>query len=252
MVENCPYKNFKKNFSFFGQGRDAKVEEKTKEINHSIKSCALKNEEDDALSVQMSEAGKSELKDTKSTRMSVLNSPGPGNCPFGYGDTAANSNRSDKEKEAKCPYSGEKIKVDDTKKGDTKEEDLSDDDDQPAGGCPVMNKTKNDPGNKHYERVWELPQFGTFDFMFEMRGLLANKDWKEKTQKIRSYGRHMLYTLFNQNDEKLNTVRSKEFPMVFFIYDDIKTKGNKLFKKGKLKEALDYYFYVSKFIFNLI
>jgi hypothetical protein len=45
--------------------------------------------------------------------------------------------------------------------------------------------------------------------------------------------------------KKLNKVREKEFPMVFFIYDDIKIKGNKLFKKGKYKEALEYYFYVS-------
>jgi hypothetical protein len=116
-----------------------------------------------------------------------------------------------------------------------------------------MNTKKNDPQNKHYEEAWELPFYGPFDFMFDLRGALNQEEYREKTSKLRSYNRHLLYTLFNQNDEKLNKVREKEFPMVFFIYDDIKIKGNKYFRKGKYKEALDYYFYVrlNFMIFNI-
>jgi len=42
----------------------------------------------------------------------------------------------------------------------------------------------------------------------------------------------MKYTLFH-NDYKIKMVRTKEFPMVFFVYDDVKEKGNKLYKKKK-------------------
>lgn len=77
-----------------------------------------------------------------------------------------------------------------------------------------------------------------------MRGLLNKQEYLEKTKKLRSYPRHMKYTLFTQNDEKLQMVRSKEFPMAFFIFDDVKEKGNKLYRKGKMREALDHYFYV--------
>ena len=52
----------------------------------------------------------------------------------------------------------------------------------------------------------------------------------------------MKYTLFH-HDDKLKQIRSKEFPYVFFVYDDVKDKGNKLFKKKKYREAIEYYIY---------
>ena len=52
----------------------------------------------------------------------------------------------------------------------------------------------------------------------------------------------MKYTLFH-HDDKLKQIRTKEFPYVFFVYDDIKDKGNKLFKKKKYREAIEYYIY---------
>lgn len=214
MVESCPYKLVKNKISSLFTSNKEKVDEKPTLFN--------KKEEEDLLSVKMSE------------NRSINES-----CPFGYdkGKTAPNSQRS---AEAKCPYKGETENTNEKK--ETKEEDVSDDD-EPQGGCPVMNQKSIDPPIKHYEEAWDIPYFGPFDFMFELRGLLSNEEWKEKTSKLQSYNRHMLYTLFNQNDEKLNKVREKEFPLVFFIYDDIKIKGNKLFKKGKYKEALEYYCY---------
>ena len=53
----------------------------------------------------------------------------------------------------------------------------------------------------------------------------------------------MKYTLFN-NDDKLKQIRKKEFPLVFFVYDDVKEKGSKLYKKRKFRESIDYYSYV--------
>lgn len=55
--------------------------------------------------------------------------------------------------------------------------------------------------------------------------------------------RHKKYTLFNQRDEKLQKIHEKEFPVVFFAYDDIKEKGNRLFKRGKFREAVQHYSY---------
>lgn len=136
-----------------------------------------------------------------------------------------------------CPFK------DDIKENQDTMEDSDDENQQ--GGCPVMNNKKSDVVNKHFEESWELPFYGPFDFMFEMTGGLGQAEYLEKTKELRNYPRHLLQTLFNQNDEKLNKVRVREFPMVFFVYDDIKIKGNKFYKKKKYKEALDYYFYVS-------
>lgn len=55
--------------------------------------------------------------------------------------------------------------------------------------------------------------------------------------------RHKKYTIFNQRDEKLQKIHEKEFPVVFFAYDDIKEKGNRLYKRGKFREAIQHYCY---------
>ena len=78
--------------------------------------------------------------------------------------------------------------------------------------------------------------------MFDLRGGLSKEDFLEKTRLIRSFPRHMKYTLFH-HDEKIKKIRTKEFPMVFFVYDEVKDKGSKLFKKKKFREAIDYYIY---------
>jgi cytochrome c oxidase assembly protein Cox11 len=63
----------------------------------------------------------------------------------------------------------------------------------------------------------------------------------------------MKYTIFSHTDEQLQKLREKEFPVVFFVYDDLKDKGNKLIKKKKYREALQYYQYVSlRLIFSPI
>ncbi len=99
--------------------------------------------------------------------------------------------------------------------------------------------------NKLFEPGYEVPYFGPFDFIFELKGGLNRKEFEEKTQKLRSASRQLKYTLFSHTDENLKKVRDKEFPIVFFVYDDVKDKGNKLFKKNKFREAIKYYQYVT-------
>ena len=80
------------------------------------------------------------------------------------------------------------------------------------------------------------------DFLFDLRGNLSNEEYLEQTKTFRNYPRHMKYSLFN-NDEKITKLRTKEFPIIYFVYDEMKDKGNKLYKKRKYRESIDYYVY---------
>ena len=162
-----------------------------------------------------------------------------GKCPFGFGEenisnsiplnTKLTTNKK-KEKEEKENRKNEEL---DSDSGDEIEQ----------GGCPVMGRGRKDPDNKTFEQYYEIPCFGNYDFMFFLRGGLTQKEWIEKTEKIRKYPRHMKYTLFYQNEEKLQKVHEAEFPRVFFIYDDIKQKGIRLYKRKKYREALEMFNY---------
>ena len=61
------------------------------------------------------------------------------------------------------------------------------------------------------------------------------EEWIQKTEKLRTYPRHLRYTLFYQAQEKLQQVHTKEFPMVFFIYDDI----IKILYEGDFEEKME-------------
>ena len=159
-------------------------------------------------------------------------------CPFGFSS-------SNKPKVGKCPFGFDsmnnqnKIKQED-------EKNASDDDsgeDEQFGGCPVMGKGKKEPENKDFEQYYEIPCFGNYDFIFFLRGNLSQEEWIEKTKKLRKYPRHLKYTLFYQNQEKLKEVHKAEFPRVFFIYDDIKQKGIRLYNRKKYREALEHLTY---------
>lgn len=260
MVDKCPYTSSNNKVYPFDELSESKENEK-KQLNNEF----------DALSVN-STRKTVDMSDNEYNNSVLNRSPKPeSKCPYNEKTTKPLCPYSEKneeikidtekekcpysnnkapsknqEKSDKCPYSGKTIDEADKNNASkaNNDDDLSEDE-EPQGGCPVMNTKKNDPANKHFEECWELPFFGPFDFMFDLRGMLDDNDYKEKTKTLKSYNRHLLYTLFNQNDEKLNKVREKEFPLVFFIYDDIKIKGNKYFRKSKYKEALDYYFYVS-------
>ena len=151
------------------------------------------------------------------------NTTSHGRCPFGFGaqDDSNNDNNSNIRKE---------------KKEDEKNaSDEDSGDEEPTGGCPVMGKGRLDPKNKDFEEFYEIPCFGNYDFMFFLRGGLSQEEWIEKTKKMRKYPRHLKYTLFYQNQDKLKEVHKAEFPRVFFIYDDIKQKGIRLYNRKLLR-----------------
>jgi tetratricopeptide (TPR) repeat protein len=153
-----------------------------------------------------------------------------GKCPFGQGQTQTPI-KDEKEKDGKS-----KIKA------QGKDED-SDEEAVPLGGCPVMGGPKKDPANKHWERQFEIPKFGQFDFLFMMKGALEHDEFLEKTKIIRAMPRHRKYSLFVQHQQNLKKVHEKEFPMVFFVYDDIKGKGDRLYKRKKFRESVEHYTY---------
>ena len=185
-------------------------------------------------------------------------------CPFGFTSSKNIQNETEKEK-PKCPFGFTSSKPNNVPKGKCpfgfgsqencnnknkiKKEDeknASDDDsgeEEHFGGCPVMGKGRKDPENKDFEQFYEVPCFGNYDFMFFLRGSLTQEEWIEKTKKIRKYPRHLKYTLFYQNQEKLKEVHKAEFPRVFFIYDDIKQKGIRLYNRKKYREALEHLTY---------
>ena len=157
-------------------------------------------------------------------------------CPFGF---------SSKVPKGRCPFGFDSM-GDTNKIKNEDEKNASDEDsgeDEQFGGCPVMGKGKKDPENKDFEQYYEIPCFGNYDFLFFLRGSLTQEEWIEKTRKIRKYPRHLKYTLFYQNQDKLKEVHKAEFPRVFFIYDDIKQKGIRLYNRKKYREALEHLTY---------
>ena len=126
-----------------------------------------------------------------------------GRCPFGFGAQDDDDNNNIKQE-------NRNIKKEENEKNASDDEDSGDE--EPMGGCPVMGKGRLDPKNKDFEEFYEIPCFGNY----------------------------VKYTLFYQNQEKLKEVHKAEFPRVFFIYDDIKQKGIRLYNRKKYREALEH------------
>ena len=123
-----------------------------------------------------------------------------GRCPFGFG--AQDDNKIDNKNMKK-----------NTKKEEN-EKNASDDDsedEESMRGCPVMGKGRLEPKNKDFKEFHEIPCFGNYDFMFFLRGGLSQEEWIEKTKKKKKYPRHLKYTLFYQNQEKLKEVHKQNF-----------------------------------------
>jgi tetratricopeptide (TPR) repeat protein len=162
-----------------------------------------------------------------------------GKCPMGHD---SNNLAEESKREAIEKETDSKVKVHGGKS--IKDKENSDSEDEMAGGCPVMaNNEKKDPANKIFESYYEIPKFGPYDFMFMMRGSLEPEEFFEKTKKIRAMPRHLKYSLFVQHHPNLIKVHEKEFPMVYFVFDDIKRKGDRLYKRKKFREAVEHYTY---------
>ena len=101
------------------------------------------------------------------------------------------------------------------------------------------NIVKDDPQNKHFPFFYEINFYGQYDFIFEFKGDKTKSEFSKLTTKIRQYPHHLKYTLFA--NEKIKALREKEFIFVFYTFDEIKEKGNKLYKRGKFRDALEAY-----------
>ena len=210
----CPYKKVT-NFlgGFFGNNN------KSSEKNDSKENPKLSSEDNEQPKCPF---GFTSSKQNKTQK---------GRCPFGF-DSYDKAENNDIKKESKDK------KKEENEKNESEDDDSGDE--MPTGGCPVMGKGRMDPKNKDFEEFYEIPCFGNYDFIFFLRGGLSQQEWLEKTKKMRKYPRHLKYTLFYQNQEKLKEVHKAEFPRVFFIYDDIKQKGIRLYNRKKYREALEH------------
>jgi hypothetical protein len=179
------------------------------------------------------------------TSSSTKKKTSQGRCPFGFG-AQDDSDKDEKTSHGRCPFGfgaqddNSNIKKEKKEENEKNASDEDSGDEEPRGGCPVMGKGRLDPKNKDFEEFYEIPCFGNYDFMFFLRGGLSQEEWIEKTKKMRKYPRHLKYTLFYQNQDKLKEVHKAEFPRVFFIYDDIKQKGIRLYNRKKYREALEH------------
>jgi hypothetical protein len=231
----CPYKKVTNFFSgmFSKKSENPKPEEK----NLDTESPKIKTEDKECLVDSDDDIEKEDdrpkcpfgFTSKKPRKKKKKNEKEKGKCPFGY--TSSHTENSNKNNNENSP------KDDITRDTD---DDLSSDDEDGPRQSSNINKGRRDPINKHFNQFYEIPCFGNYDFIFFMRGNLSPEEWLKKTEKLRKYPRHLKYTLFYQAQEKLQKVHEAEFPRVFFIYDDIKQKANRLYKRKKYKDCIEH------------
>jgi len=71
-------------------------------------------------------------------------------------------------------------------------------------------------------------------------GKLEISEFRRKTKTLRNYPKHLKNTLFLK-DERIKKIRKKEFTIIFFAFEEIKEKANKLYKKKEYKKAINYF-----------
>ena len=98
---------------------------------------------------------------------------------------------------------------------------------------------KKDPQHKQFNFFYEIQLYGQYDFIFDFKGEMSKAEFMNKTEKIRKLPYHLKYTLFST--EEIKKLRQKEFAFIYFHFDEMKEKGNKMYKRGKFREAIDFY-----------
>lgn len=101
----------------------------------------------------------------------------------------------------------------------------------------VKKEVRND---FNFEFAHQIPFTSNNDYLFTFMGKMELSEFRKKTKILRSYPRHLKNTLFIK-DERIEKIRKKEFTLVFFAYDEIKEKANKLYKQKKFRLAIAYY-----------
>lgn len=101
---------------------------------------------------------------------------------------------------------------------------------------------KNDPINREFDLNFEIEMHGPFDYLFELRGNLNKADYIQKTEKIRNFPKHLKYSLFC--NEYIRQIRKMDFAIISSLFEIMKRKGNKMYKKKLYRESIDNYFFV--------
>lgn len=65
-------------------------------------------------------------------------------------------------------------------------------------------------------------------------------DFLNNTRKLRKFPKHLLYTLF-VNEETKQIRKKQDFSYISLKYLEYKEKGNRLYKKKKFRDAVDAY-----------
>ena len=99
---------------------------------------------------------------------------------------------------------------------------------------------KDDPPNKLFNFHYSINYYSKYDYLFKFQGNLSKKEFIQKTQKIRNYPLHLKQTLFLSKN--LSDIRNKDFSFIKINFNEIRKKGNKLYKKKKFHESLETYF----------
>jgi tetratricopeptide (TPR) repeat protein len=138
-----------------------------------------------------------------------------------------------------CPFKSQSEFLRETKNDD---DDLDDDGYMKAGGCPVMKIPKE--LNTDFEFAYEVPFYHKNDFYFNLRGTCSDKDFLEKSQKIKTMPRHLKHSLFLLKDEVMQKIRGKnDFTQTYFAFEELRNKANKSFSNKNYRQAIAYFSY---------
>ena len=118
-------------------------------------------------------------------------------------------------------------------------ESISEEENQILNNQQSKNIKNNDPIDHKFNFHYPIIFHTKYDYVFKFRGKFSKKEFLQKTLKIRSYPLHLKTSLFFY--EKCNQIRKKDFSFLKIHFNEIKKKGNKLYKKRKFRESLENY-----------
>jgi tetratricopeptide (TPR) repeat protein len=139
-----------------------------------------------------------------------------------------------------CPFKNKSEFILETK-NEEEDDDLDEDGYIKGGGCPmrIPKELSTDFNFAH-----EIPFYHKNDFYFNIRGTVSDKDFLEKSQKIKNMPRHVKHSLFLLKDEVMQKIRAKnDFTQTYFAFEDLRNKANKIFSKGNYRQAIAYFSY---------
>lgn len=138
---------------------------------------------------------------------------------------------------AECPYSKQSVKNDKAKTEDSDEEE-----DEPTGGCPVMNQNpkKRNPGYFVPEVIDSEVYVSPFAQVIDSHNIFSRKRNEKKNPRWNSYPVFLKHSLLYMGP-LYDKYRKLEVGYKFFVTDELREKGNRCFQKGKFADALSHY-----------